>query len=61
MSKATGVKGYTPDRLRRSQEAQKRQAARDARDLVDHLNLMDTRPGKSRKERARLVNFSVEF
>lgn len=56
MSKGTGVKGYTPDRLRRSKEAAVRQAERDQRTPSDQMALVNKRPGESAKERGRLDN-----
>lgn len=56
MSKATGIKGYTPDRLRRSQEAAVRKESRSLLTNEDQLALLDTRPGNSARERARLTH-----
>lgn len=55
MSKGTGIKGYTPDRLRRLDDAIKRQEARNARYDADQLVLLESRPGESNRERARLA------
>lgn len=55
MSKGTGIKGYTPDRLRRSKDARERQDARDQRTAEEQLYLIATRPGKSAKERRNLM------
>ncbi len=55
MSKATGIKGYTPDRHRRSQDALRRLKAREARGAQEQLELLDTRPGNSTRERERLA------
>lgn len=60
MSKATGIKGYTPDRLRRSQEAAERQKAREERGVQTQLALLDTRPGNSSRERRRLLSMTAE-
>jgi hypothetical protein len=54
MSKATGIKGYTPDHLRRKEDAEKRQAAHSARSAEEQLALLDERPGKALRERERL-------
>lgn len=54
MSKATGIKGYTPDHLRRKEDAEKRQAVHSARSAEEQLALLDERPGKALRERARL-------
>jgi hypothetical protein len=56
MSKATGIKNYPPDRLRRSKDAIQREADRNERTPEEQLAILDSRPGKSARERARLTN-----
>lgn len=55
MSKATGMKGFTPDRLRRAADADTRRIAREERNDEQQLALLDARPGGAARERSRLV------
>lgn len=55
MSKATGIKGYTPDRLRRSKEAAARRETRASRNDEQQLTALDGRPGSAQRERLTLV------
>lgn len=55
MSKRSGVTGKTVDQLARAEAAVIRQAERDERTAEEQLALLDQRPGKSRRERARLA------
>jgi hypothetical protein len=55
MSKRSGVTGKTVLQLASSQAGLRRTEARATRNTEEQLKLLDTRPGKSRKERARLI------
>jgi hypothetical protein len=55
VSRGSGVPGKTMLQLARSLAGAKRQAARDARTIEEQLTLLDTRPGKSVAEHARLT------
>ena len=55
MSKATGVKGKTPDQLRRAEDAVTRQAERDKLTAEVQLTKLWSRPGESVQERQRLM------
>ena len=54
MSKGSGVAGKTIPQLHRAEAAAQRKAERDSRSTEEQLKLLDTRPGNSAKERARL-------
>lgn len=54
MSKATGIKGKTPEQLRRSQDAEQRERVYEQRSTEEQLAELDTRPGNAAKERKRL-------
>lgn len=55
MTKNSGVPGKTVPQLIRAQAAEVRKRERAARTDEYQLALLDTRPGDSRKERARLA------
>lgn len=55
MTEKSGVTGKTVIQLARTISAKDREAARAQRSSEEQLALLDTRPGKSQKERARLA------
>lgn len=55
MSKKSPIHGKTPFQAARSIGAAERRARREARDATQQLSELDTRPGKSTKERRRLL------
>lgn len=55
MTVKSGVPGKTVPALQRSQAALSRQLERSWRTHEEQLKFLDSRPGKSTKERARLT------
>lgn len=55
MTTKSGVRGKTIEQLRRSHEAARRDSERAFRQDAEQLALLDTRPGASAAERARLA------
>jgi hypothetical protein len=55
MTKKSGVKGKTVRALARSTAAAERKFAREQRDSVAQIALLDTRPGRSTRERLRQI------
>jgi hypothetical protein len=56
VSKGSGVTGKTLYQLARAQAAARREADRAERTPDQQLALLDTRPGNSARERARLTH-----
>jgi len=54
MTKTTGIKGKTVPQVIRTQAAEVRLRERAVRSAAEQLAVLDTRPGKSVRERARL-------
>ncbi len=55
MSENSGVKGKTVPQLHRAQAAEVRKRERESRSVDEQIALLDTRPGRSERERARLA------
>lgn len=55
MSKATGVKGKTPDKLRRFEDAMRREAERADRTAEEQFERLKSREGNSTREKNRLL------
>lgn len=51
-------KSYSPRQLKRVEEAEERQARRKQRTPAEQLVLLDSRPGRSAKERQKLLRRS---
>lgn len=54
MSKKSPIPGKTPWQAARAEQAVDRKILRENRTTAEQLELLDQRPGKSAKERARL-------
>lgn len=56
MSKGSPISGKTPQQALRATLAAQRRTAHDARTIDQQITLLDTRPGKSTRERTRLAH-----